>query len=104
MKSFLGICNWYSIYDPNHASVAAPLNNSFAGKYKYDPDKGTSKVQAHKQAISCTDLMRENLKKIKISLCEACSLYIPSDQGECPFHTDSSDHGIGAVPEQNYNQ
>ena len=52
MKTFLGICNGYSIYIPNHASLAVPLMDSLAGKYKYDPDKHTSKVPAHKQTIS----------------------------------------------------
>ena len=41
--------------------------------------------------------MCENFEKIKTSLCEACSLYIPSDQGEFAIHTNASDHGIGAV-------
>ena len=100
MKSFLGICNWYSIYIPNYVSLAAPLMDSLAGKYKYDRDKRTSKVPAHKQTISWTDLMRENFEKIKTSLCEACSVYIASDQGEFAIHTDASDHGIGAVLEQ----
>ena len=58
MKSFLGICNWYSIYNPNYASLVAPLMDSLAGKYKYNPDKRTTEVSAHKQTISWTDLMR----------------------------------------------
>ena len=74
MKSFLGICNWYSIYIPNYASLAPPPMDSLAGKYKYDPDKRTSKVPAHKQNISWTDVMRDNFDKIKTSLYEACSL------------------------------
>ena len=73
MKSFLGICNWYSIHIPNYTSLAAPLMDSHAGKYKYDPEKCTSKVPAHKQTISWTELMRENFQKIKQSLCEACT-------------------------------
>ena len=48
--------------------------------------------------------MRENFEKIKTSLCEACSLYIPSDQGEFAIYTDASDHGIGAVLEQKEDQ
>ena len=59
-KSFLGICNWYSIYIPKCVSLAAPLMDSLTGKYKYDHEKHTSKVPAHKQTISWTDLMREN--------------------------------------------
>ena len=89
MKRFLGICNWYSSYIPNHASLAAPLMEPLAGKYKYDPDKRTSKVTAHKQSISWTDPMRDNFEKIKTALCEACSLYIPSEQGEFAIHTDA---------------
>ena len=104
MKSFLGICNWYSIYIPNYASLAAPLMDSLAGKYKYDPEKHSSKVPAHKQTLTWTELMRENFEKIKKSLCEACSLYIPIDQGEFAIHTDASDHGIGAVLEQKDDQ
>ena len=104
MKTFLGICNWYSIYIPNYASLAAPLMDSLAGKYKYDPDKCTSKVPVHKQTISWTDLIRESFEKIKTPLCEACSLYIPSDQGELLIDTDASDHGIGAVLEQKNDQ
>ena len=53
----------------------------------------------HKQTISWTDLIRENFKKIKTSLCEPCGLYIPSDQGHLAIHTDASDHSIGAVLE-----
>ena len=104
MKSLLGICNWYSIYIPNYASLATPLMDSFAGKYKYNPDERTSKVPAHKQTIGWTDLMRKNFEKIKTSVCEACSLYIPSDQGEFAIHTGASDHGIGAVLEQKDDQ
>ena len=100
MKSFLGICKWYPIYIPNYASLAAPLMDSLAGKYKYDPDKRTSQFPAHKQTVSWADLMRENFEKIKTSLCEACSLYIPSNQGEFAINTDKSDHGIGGVLEQ----
>ena len=74
--------------------------DSLAGKFRCDLDKPTSKVPAHKQTINWTDLMRENFQKMKTSLCEACSLYIPSDQGEFAIHTDASDHGIGAVLEQ----
>ena len=75
-----------------------------AEKFNYHPEERTSKVPAHKQTISWTDLMRENFEKIKTSLCEACSLYIPSDQGEFAIHTDASDHGIGAVLEQKDDQ
>ena len=82
MKSFLGICNWYSTYILKYASLAAPLMGSLAGKYRYGPDKRTSKVPTHKQTISWIDLMCGNFQKIKTSLCEACSLYIPSDQGK----------------------
>ena len=104
MKSFLGICNWYSIYIPNYVSLAVPLMGSLAGTYTYHPDKRTSKVPAHKQTISWTALMRENFEKIKTSLFEACSLYIPTDQGELAIHTDASDHGIRAVLEQRDDQ
>ena len=104
MKSFLGICKWYSIYIPNYASPAAPLMDSLAGKYKYNPDKRTRKVPARKQTICRTNPLRENFEKIKTSLCGACSLYIPRDQGEFAIHTDASDHGIGAVMEQKHDQ
>ena len=104
MKGFLGICNWYLSHIPDSASLAAPLMDSLAGKYKYDPDKRTSKVAAHKQTISWTYLFRKNFEKIKTSRCEACSPYIPSDQGEFAIHTDASDHGIGAVLKKKDNQ
>ena len=78
--------------------------DSLAGKYKYNPHEHTSKVAAHKQTIIWTDLMRDNFEKIKTSLCEACSMYIPGDQGEVSIHTDASDHGIGAVLEQKDDQ
>ena len=52
MKRFLGICSWYSISIPNYSLLLAPLIDSLAGKYKYDPEKRTSKVQAHKQTLS----------------------------------------------------
>ena len=87
MKSFLGIFNWYSIYISNYAPMAMPLMDLLGGKHKFDPDKRTSKVPAHKRTIGWTDLMRENFKKIKTSQCEACSLYIPSDRGEFAIHT-----------------
>ena len=103
-KSFLSICDWYLIYIRNYASLVAPLMDSLAGKYKYDPDERTSKVPAHKQTISWTELMRENFEKMGTSLCEACSLYIPSEQGEFAMHTDESDPGIGAVLEQKNDQ
>ena len=75
-KSFLCICNWYSIYIPNYASLAAPLMDSLAGKHKYDPHKRTSKVGAHKETISLTDLMREKLGKIRTpSVRPAGSIY-----------------------------
>ena len=48
--------------------------------------------------------MLENFEKIKTSPCEACSLYIPSDQGEFAILTDASDNGIGAVLEQKDDQ
>ena len=99
MKSCLGICNWYSIQIHNYASLAAPLMDSPGGKHKYNSDKRTGKVPAHQQTISWTDLMHEMFEKIKTSPCEACSLYIPSDQGEFAIHTDTSNHGIGAVLE-----
>ena len=28
MKGFLGVCNWYSIYIPQYASLAAPLGEA----------------------------------------------------------------------------
>ena len=86
IKNFLGICNRYSIYISNYASLAEPVMVSLAGKYKHDPEKRTSKVPAHKQTISWTHLMRENFEKIKNSPCDACSLYIPSDQGQFAVH------------------
>ena len=97
MKSFLGTCDWYSIWIPNYASLSAPLMDSLAGRYEYNPDDRTSKVPAHIQTISWTDLMRESFEKIKTFLCEACSLYIPSEQVQFAIHTDASDHGIGVV-------
>ena len=100
MKTFPGICNWHSVYIPNYASLAAPHMDSLAGKYKYDPVKRTSKVAAHKQTIGWTYLMREYFQKIMTSLCEACSLYIPTDQGEFAIHMDAPYHGIGAFLEQ----
>ena len=104
MKGFLGICNWYSIDIPNYASLAAPLMDSLTKRYKYNPDKRTCKSPAHKQTIDWTDLMHDNFEKIKTSRCEACSLYIPGDQGEFAIHTDASDHRIGAVLEQKDDQ
>ena len=104
MKNFVDICNWYWIYIPNYVSLAAPLMDSLAGKYRCDPDERTSKVPAQKQTLSWTDLMRGNFKKINTSLCEACSLYIPSDQGEFGIHTDASDLGIGTVLQQKEDQ
>ena len=104
MWCLLGICKWYLIYIPNYASLLAPLMDSLAGKYKYDPEKHTSKVSAHKQTISLTDLMRVIFEEIKPSLCQACSLYIPSEQGEFAIHTDVSDHGSGAVLEKKDDQ
>ena len=107
MKSFLGVYNWYSINIPNYALLAAPLMDSLARKYKYDPKKRVSKVPAHKRTIAWTDLMRENFAKINDALCKACSLYKPSDQGEFAIHIhhpDASDFGIGAVLEQKDDQ
>ena len=104
MKSFLGICNWNRIHIPNYVSLAALHMDSLAGKYKYNPDKRTNKVPAHRQTISWTDLMHEKFEKINTSLCEACSLYGPSDQGEFAIHTDAPDHSINAVLEQNDDQ
>ena len=44
MKGFLGVCNWYSIYVPQYASLAAPLMDSLKGKYERAPEGGKCKV------------------------------------------------------------
>ena len=40
MKRFPGVCNWFSIYIPHHASLAAPLMDSLKGKYEEAPEGG----------------------------------------------------------------
>ena len=100
MKGFLGVCNWYSIYIPQYASLAAPLMDSLKGKYERAPEGGKCKVPKDRSFIEWTEIMRQSFAKIKEALCEKCALYIPNDTGEYAIHTDASDFGIDDVLEQ----
>ena len=100
MRGFLGVCNWYSIYIPQYASLAAPLMDSLKGKYDRAPEGGKCKVPKDRNFIEWTETMRQSFAKVKEALCERCALYIPNDTGEYAIHTDASDFGIGGVLEQ----
>ena len=100
MKGFLGVCNWYSIYIPQYASLAAPLMESFREKYERAPEGGKRKVPKGRNLIEWTENMRQRFAEIKMALCDNCALYIPNDTGEYAIHTDASDFGIGGVLEQ----
>ena len=100
MRGYLGVCNWYSIYIPQYASLAAPQMDSFKGKYQRAPEGGKCKVHKDRNFIEWTETMRQSFAKIKEALCEKCALYIPNDTGEYAIHPDASDFGIGGVLEQ----
>ena len=100
IKGSLGICNWYSIYIPQYASLAAPLIGSLKWKYKRVPEGGKCKVSKDRNFIEWTEIMRQSFAKVKEVLCEKCALYIPNNTGEYAIHTDASDFGIGGVSEQ----
>ena len=96
----LGVCNWYSIYIPQYASLAAPLMDSLKGKYERAPEGGNCKVPKDRNFIEWTETMRQSFAKVKEALCKKCALYIPHDTGEYAIHTAASDFGIGGVLEQ----
>ena len=100
MKGFLGVCNWYSIYIPQYASLAAPVMDSLKGKYERSPEGGKCKVPKDRNFITWTETVRQSFAKVKEALCGKCALYIPNDTGEYAIHTDASDLGIRGVLEQ----
>ena len=100
MKGFLGVCNCYSIYIPQYASLDAPLMDSMKRKYERAPDGGKCKVPKDGNFIEWTEIMRHSFAKIKEALWAKCALYIPNDTGEYAIHTDASDFSIGGVLEQ----
>ena len=99
MKGFLGVCNWYSIYIPQYASLGTPLMDSLKGKYERAPERGECKVLKDSNFFEWTEIMRQSFAKINEALCERCALYIPNDTGEYAIH-DASDFGIGGVLQQ----
>ena len=100
IKKCLGVCNWYPIYIPQYASLAAPLMDSLKGKYERAPEGRKCKVPKDRNFIEWTETMRESFAKIKEAVCEKRASYIPNDRGEYAIHTDASDFGIGRVLEQ----
>ena len=109
MKEFLGVCNWYSIYIPNYAALAAPLMDSLHGKYSHvrakpGGGKGRCVVKKEDNFITWTPLMRDNFARLKDAICEKTALYIPTADGEYAIHVDASDFGVGAVLEQQNEQ
>ena len=51
MKGLLGVYNWYSIYIPNYAALAAPLMDSLHGKYSHvtaKPERGKGRCVVKK--------------------------------------------------------
>ena len=97
MKGVLGVCNSYSIYIPQYASLAALLMDSLKEKYKRAPEGSKCKVPKDRNLIEWTDIMRQSLAKIKEALWEKCALYIPNDTDEYAIQIDASDFGIGGV-------
>ena len=100
MRGFLGVCNWYSIYIPQYASLAAPLMDGLKARYERAPEGGKCKFPKDRNFIECTETMRQSFAKFKEALCEKCALYIPNDTGEYAIYTDASDFGMGGVLEQ----
>ena len=99
MKGFPGVCNWYSIYIPQYASLAAPLMDSLKGKYQRAPEGGKCKIPKDSNFFQWTEIMRQSFAKVRETLCEKCALYIPNDTREYAIH-DASDFGLGGVLEQ----
>ena len=99
MKGFLGVCNWYSVYIPQYASLAAPLMDSLKEKYERSPEGGKCKVPKDRNFIESTEIMKQSFAKITEALCKKCALYIPDDTGEYAIHTDASEFVIGGVLE-----
>ena len=70
IKKFRGVCNWYSIYIPQYASLAAPLMDSLKEKYERAPEGGKCEVPKDRNFIEWTETMRQSFAKIKEALCE----------------------------------
>ena len=100
MNGYLRVCNWYSIYIPQHAPLTALLMDSVKGKYGRAPEGRKCKVPKDRNFIEWTEIIRQSFSKVKEALCEKCALYIPNDTDEYAIHTDASDFGIGGVLEQ----
>jgi transposase InsO family protein len=91
LRSFVGLCNYFSEHIRDAASILRPLHKSIANHAS-----GLSKRKASKAVLSWSEEEIESFKNIKVAM-EACpTLYFLNDTDELYLLTDASDYGIGA--------
>ena len=93
MRGFLGFTNYYAIYIPGYADLAAPLQE------KLKLPRGEGKAGS-KKAISWTPEDQQAFDKIKEVLCGSLSLNRMDPDRPFVLRTDASKYAVGAVLEQ----
>lgn len=89
VRRFLGTASWYRRFIPNFSNLASPLNKLTSQGKKAPPFVWTQEAD-------------DAFKKLKVLLSSAPILSCPDYTKPFEVHTDASDHGLGAVLTQKF--
>ena len=90
LRSFLGLCQWYEIYIPDYAKVAAPLTDALKGVEK---SKRTPPVHMTQDMIDAVNTLKSLLKNhVVLDVVDPSKPFI--------IRVDASGYAIGGVLEQ----
>ena len=93
LRSFLGVCNYYHIYIPQYATLAAPLQELLKGDRAAKRKESTVKLQ-------WTDVHTSHFEALKRAVIGIKELMLYRPDADFFMRCDASLYGVGCVLEQ----